>query len=653
MAQWGPGALIYLLCCQLLAGADSHISHKPIVRYSSGSQLTFEADAAPAVEEVKLFILPRGEKQFLVFDLERVSRERFQFKLEPDSLPPRGFDYYLLAREGEDLFYSPAGAPETPISCFPAEEVSAPLDRAEKPEEGEASPPQEAFRLPLRLQATAGLRLASREPDPDVPASVVDADLSFFPTFGREGSLQFKLNGTLRYGSHPSSGESALDLPDLLVQMAVKNHVLRSGDLDIQESELTVSGLGRRGVDYLYDGQRVYLHVFDVSTQQLLGFKGFGIPNIKAGLWGGAGGYRFLTGDNSVFLKTVFITGQDDPRLGGNISLPSPVTSRRGSVVAVCQETSLFSDKFRLTAELARSRYDGDVDDTTEAASDNAWNVGSEINLNVFSLAARYKYIGRDFNSIGLPFITNDRMGWETQAGLVTKVISLNGLLTAFQDNVRNEAGRETAKDMSGAVMLSLAPSEKLTLACGYKTDRQKSFQQDLQTSTRNSRIQEISGSLNFTPNASSAWTASIITSRTSDYSLPQNGSSSLAVALSGALSRGDSFHLNPGISYTATTIAGTGEKTHSLNPFLNGEIFFIPKVMSVSFLGAYLQEEAADPAASSSGLSSGASLNVYVNRLLQICSLSFSLKGDYDRRRTGGTTVTRYNLAVSGSISF
>jgi len=51
-----------------------------------------------------------------------------------------------------------------------------------------------------------------------------------------------------------------------------------------------------------------------VSSQQIKGFNGFGIPKSNANVLGGAVGYKFLR--DMIFLKAVYLAGKDDPNQG-------------------------------------------------------------------------------------------------------------------------------------------------------------------------------------------------------------------------------------------------------------------------------------------------------------------------------------------------
>jgi hypothetical protein len=131
-------------------------------------------------------------------------------------------------------------------------------------------------------------------------------------------------------------------------------------------------------------------------------------------------------------------------------------------------------------AEYARSNYDGNLTDSYGSVSDHAFDLGGTVTLGILYLGARYKYIGKDFNSIGYQYFTNDRKGYEALAGLTYKSFSLSGTYNIQQDNVRNDPQKDTSKFYDGMINLSLSVADNISFNVGYKSNRQSTFRDNV-----------------------------------------------------------------------------------------------------------------------------------------------------------------------------
>ena len=189
----------------------------------------------------------------------------------------------------------------------------------------------------------------------------------------------------------------------MTVSVVHDRHSLKAGDVNITESEFTVQGLGRRGLEYAYSGAKASVHVFDINSQQPRGFDGFGIPRAALNIFGGAVGTKLLK--DTVSLKAVYLSGKDDPTRGVNVSESYfNARGRKGSVFALVEETSLFQNKLTLGAEYARSDYDGDIGDQSGSRRDSAWRVGGTFQSGIVQAGAVYRSIGGAFNPIGFQY---------------------------------------------------------------------------------------------------------------------------------------------------------------------------------------------------------------------------------------------------------
>lgn len=406
-------------------------------------------------------------------------------------------------------------------------------------------------------------------------------------------------------------------------------------------------------MEYVFDNQRAYFHLFDVSSQQPKGFKGFGIPESEISIIGGAVGYKFF--NDKFSLKAIYLSGKDDPNQGINVGVSDFYQKRKGSVIAIVEEANLFENRLNLKAEFARSNYDEDLTDTIEAASDNAFNIGGSFSYGetgIITIGANYKYIGKEFNSIGYQYFTNDRKGLETNFGFTFKRLNLTANYIMEQDNVKNDPSANTTKNRNVRVNLSLGFSDKVSLNLGYRRDKQDTYKEEKKTSLQDSLTNEFTGGLNFIFSQSVSLNITLTNSLLSSENNPQSDSSTLTLNLGGSFYAGEIFSLTPSFSYSKIKNKFTNEETLTYNSFITSEIAFIPRVFSIFFSGSYNRTELApDNISSIFDLSGG--FNFYLDKLIKIGSVILSLTGNYKYMDTAGITDSDYSLLFKCDFSF
>jgi hypothetical protein len=423
----------------------------------------------------------------------------------------------------------------------------------------------------------------------------------------------------------------------------------------LDESEYSIQGFGRRGLEYVFDNQKAYIHFFAANSQEVKGFKGFGWPRSEAALFGGAAGYRIL--GEALFLKALFVSGKDNPSLGVNVAMPDDLpgyAGRQGQVLAVAEETRLWSNLLSFKGEFAQCRYDGDLGDPAGPASGSAFTLGTGLNSGVLSAGLTYRYVGRDFNSVGLPFLANNRRGLEATLGLTRDILSLTGSLVTQRDNVRDDPSSATTSNLDGSLNLSLAVTPKAQLVLGYRLGRQNTDPGSSSALLQDSGTNEFSGSFNLMVGESSSFSLSALSSQIKSETSPETDGSTLTLNLAGSLRAGEWLNLSPTFGVSTQKQALSSGRTDTLSMAAVGEIFLLPQAWSMFLSGSYnLTKMPGAEGADSAALDLNGGFNVYLNRLIKVEGLLLAFKGSYTAIESLGVRTTNWRALAQGDLSF
>ena len=639
--------LPYFLLAQI--GEEQFIiEHTPISTFTHGETIKIEAKINKEVEWMRFFFRC-GTEQFQVRNMKKTENNLYVFEFDTSKLPGLEFEYYLACKTKDKIIYLPSNVPQEFFKVTGKSEEPMP----EIPEEFPSPEEEEKkIQLPFNINGSIENKIAEKEFAPDEKKTTASGNLRVFHTYTK-GNFTVDFDSNFNYSNTPLPEEKSFDLSNMMLSISKASHTLRAGDININESEFTVYGLGRRGTEYVFDNQRAYFHLFDVSSQQPKGFKGFGIPKSNISIMGGAIGYKFF--NDKLSLKAIYLSGKDDPNQGVNVGASDFYQKRKGNVFAVTGETNLFGNILNFKAEFARSNYDENLTDTIKAVSDNAFNIGGTFSygeIGVITIGANYKYIGKQFNSIGYQYFTNDRKGLEANFGFTFKKFNLMTNYTTQQDNVENVPSENTTKDKNIGINLSLGISEKVSLNFGYMRNKQDTFQGEEKTSLQDSLTSEYTGGINFVFGQSANLNINLTNSFLSSENNPQSDTSTFTLNLGGSFRAGEIFSLTPSFSYSKVKNEFTNEETLTYNSFVTSELAFIPKVFSIVFSGSYNRTEIApDNISNIFDLSGG--FNFYLDELIKIGSIILSLNGNYKYMDTAGVTDSDYSLLFKCDFSF
>jgi len=623
------------------------IEHTPHITFSHGEILEIRGSVKEEVEWMRFFFQYEEVEQFQARNMLRAENGFYVYEFDTSVLPCLEFEYYLAAKTVDKIIYYPLKAPtrlirvrgesEEPLPELPED---IPLPEAE----------EKKFQLPFRVNGSFQSQIAEKESALDERERKADGNFGVTYSYRKQGNLNIDVDSNFSYTNNPLPEENKLDLSNMILTLSKDNHLLRAGDINLNESEYTAFGYGRRGMEYTFNNQKAYFHLFNVSSQQIKGFNGFGIPKSDTSILGGAAGYSLF--GNKIFFKAIYVGGKDDPSAGVNVGVSDFYTSREGSVIAFFEETRLFENKLNLKAEYARSKYDADLADDTSALPDYALALNASFFHDGITIGGIYRYVGKNFNSVGLQYFTNDRKGYEANMGLSKGIINLTGIYTFQQDNVKNDPAEYTSKDNCGTLNLSLALSEGVSLNLGYKRDKQRTYLGDSEAFFPEILTNEYSGALNLSLNQSGNINLTLINSTLSSENDPLNDSSTLTLNIGSAFRSGEIFNFNPVFSYSRTKHKFTNEESQTYNSFLTTELSVVPRVFSLFFSGGFNRVKLS-PDNISNILNLEGALNLFLDRLLKIGSVVFSLKGTYNRSEFAGMTMSDYRIFLQCDFAF
>jgi hypothetical protein len=620
------------------------IKHTPITSFEYATIINISAQTPPEVVSVLFLFRHEGIPDFQARIMEKAEDHSYFLDFDTSALPGLEFEYYLIVHtQGRDLYF-PSDAPTNTYRVSGQTQEPIPEIPSDFP------PPEEEakkFRLPIEVTGSlqAQLKKDSAQPQPNNST----ANVRIFKTHNA-GDYAINFDSNFNYANQPVEGNNNVDLSNLILSVNRGNHTLRAGDISVNESEYTVYGLGRRGVDYAFDNQKTSVHVFNINSQEPKGFSGFGIPKQDISILGGTIG-RNLFNDTYNF-KLIYVTGKDDPQRGVNVATSDFFTSRKGNVVSLLQEARLFQNRMLLDAEIAHSNYDANLSDEQGATPDNAFKLGGSYTHGILFIGVNYNYIGKDFNSIGYQFFTNNRKGLQTNISLNLNTVTISGGYNNATDNVENIPSEYKTQSQDGSLNVMWNISEKYSLNVGYRRNNQDTtLDEGENIFNQDSLSDEFTSSFSMYFNEALNLSLSATYSNLDSQNFPQNSSSNLTMNLGGMWHIGQIVTLMPNFGYTEAKNKFTNEKLQSYNTFLTSEIFVWPQVISLTLTGSYMNSKI--PGGDSKNLSLSGNFNIHLNKFINFGNFILSIRGDYSEAKMPGFSDSIFTSLLQLDFQF
>ncbi len=637
---------IFLFSAEASDRVDSIIEHQPPSTFLLGDKIEIKITAHQEIEWAGWFYKYDGLEDFNAETLAKKDDNIYSFTFDSGSLPAQTVEYYFAFKSGGKIQYLPenfrdnlfritgSGKPVVPITPGKVPEI--------KKEEKLSS-----FRIGLNGHAETSL----------VDDNAGSGDFQTQHTENlklqyqyQKSDLNIRVESRLSYSSLPVQNEDDFDLPDLKASIGIKNSHFNLGDISFNESRFSVNGIGRRGMEYVFDNQKLYFHVFTFNTQQLKGFKGFGIPETGTAAYGGALGYSFFS--RALSLKLVYLSGKDDPELGANVVFSDIFKKSEGSIIALLADGRFLKNKLRLESEFAFSDYDRDTEDDQDAVTSKAWRVGGNFSQGIFSLSGEYRFLGNDFNSVAQPFMVNDRQGLDTRLGFNLKKFSLSGRYFYERNNTDNDPAVETARNNEGSVELSWKFIPRATLRLGYNRGIQNLPVTPLITIEEELFRESYSAMLDFNLGKGASFNLAFRHDDISCEQAPEQDGNSYNLNSGITWVQGQRLSLNAYIGLSRTIRPATDEEIKLYTAFLSGNVYFIPRILFLSFSGSYASTGITGSDTSEIySLDSG--LNLEIRNIFKTGRIVITLSGFYRHTDFTGTLESNTGALLKCDFSF
>lgn len=617
--------------------------------FSYGRNLEIRAVVSGPVDWLRIYYRNPEHGDYQVRNMDREGETDFVIQLDTSQLAGIELEYYFQAVRGDVSIVFPESAPEQLLRVTGERTEMAleiPEDLPSAQEEGKRL----RVKLPMNVSGSIQSTLYDPNADPEAKKTNAAGNIRVFTTYNKN-DFGVDFDSNFAYTNMPYEGEKNIDLTNMSLSLSKGNHRLTAGDVNINESEFTVSGLGRRGFEYSFDNRKASVHLFDISTQEPKGFNGFGIPKINISLFGGSVGFKLF--NESLSLKAVYLSGKDDPGEGVNVGFDSFTSAREGNVISLVEDLNLFENSLNVSSEYSQSEYDEDINDAIDAIKDNAWRVSGNLSLGFLTLGSGYRHVGKRFNPIGFQYFTNNRAESSGTIGLNLGKVSISGMVGSSHDNVENDPDDYTNRNININSSLMWTVSDKVSVNFGYTRDKQNTtgpseFSAFLQDTLSN----QIMGSLNMMLGQAANISFSLMNSSMSSEQNPMSGNSNLTINFGGSFRAGQVLSIMPTIGYSEMLSKYSDEVSRTFNTFLSSELNIIQRILSLSFSGAYTRSEMGPDNASDSMNVSG-NLNLSLQELIKLGNINLSLRGNYNWSKMMDFTQSFRTLVLQTDFSF
>ncbi len=539
------------------------------------------------------FYRVKGETDFLSVSFNPAGENKFSSAIDVSGRPPGEIEYYLAVRQGETVYYFPEKSPEDLYRIPPApqktgSEPGAGQTAPEKPQAAGAPSAETApaaIPFPLTLDGSVDAKLMEKNTTPDESAIHYQGNLGLHYRDERP-AFAWAVDSRLSYTDEPVTGGNKLDLAQLRLEISAGGHTFRAGDISVAETEFSIAGLGRRGIEYVYDRASIYLHAFTLNTQQLQGFKGFGLPQSGASIFGGAAGFSLA--DKLFSFKAVFLTGKDDPAKGINNASESWIKPREGTVFSFLPELRMFNGAFHLTSELALSHIDRDTTDAAPAQKGLAWRVNGKVTAGGFDVDGFVRRVDKNFDTIGQPFLTAARQEYGLSAAYTIGTFRLNGNYRDEKTTGSEDPLEVLSRDRRIEAGVSVALGGQSSFQLGYNHSAQEATQNNQILPTGALSRNGLNAALDIRLGPAVAFRIDGQWDAITSDQAPDKEGQTLSFGGGGTFGDGKILSLAPGIHFSRIRNPQTQEETKTFDASVNGRLAIIPDWVSLDAAGSY-----------------------------------------------------------------
>jgi hypothetical protein len=266
------------------------------------------------------------------------------------------------------------------------------------------------------------------------------------------------------------------------------------GDVQIDESQYTVSGLARRGGVLGLEYGDVQVSAFNVKSEQTYGLNGIGIEGSTSDhILGASGGIRLF--DRKMEFRTIYATGGEP---SGSFGISTVSGKKKGDVIGFVLRSDFFENKMTTELETAFSDYDPDDSDEFRGENDLATRLKIDGTLGWYNYSAMYEYIGRDYAVVGNQMIQKDKQGVSIMNGMNLYPHALNLGFSWYHDNVKGDDLFARIVNYAYSLDYSFSKIPNLPLGINYQKSIQDSTREPSGSFEMKTHTDTISGRVNY-----------------------------------------------------------------------------------------------------------------------------------------------------------
>jgi len=419
-----------------------------------------------------------------------------------------------------------------------------------------------------------------------------------------------------------------------------------TGDVVIEETPYTVTGLARRGGNLVFQSKdlNLQLRTFDVKSEQLFGFvggPGFGsTPNDH--IMGASADWGIVS--DKLRFKTVYVKGGEEGNFLGTLttttttpeSIPYGISStsnqRKGDVLGFLLTSDFLEKKFVTEAELDISRFDNDTADEFHKRRDMAYRLKAGGTIKDYTYEALYEYIGPDYEVVGNPGLIKDREGYALKGGgNFFKIHQLNLSFSQYHDNVKTNDLYPRIYTTQGTLDYAFTRFESLPIVLSYQRGMLRSKNDPPDTNHTRMDTDTVTGNINY---IKKPWDFGFQAgySFQNDRTDMENDTTTVTYTFTPTYTL-DYFSICPGFSYNRSMNHATRLYTDTYTGILDLRGDLIEKRLTYGLGGSYITLRASDRSSQTDTLSSNFSVSYLLfKNLWGFLNPSVGIRGLYNR---------------------
>ncbi len=362
------------------------------------------------------------------------------------------------------------------------------------------------------------------------------------------------------------------------------NSMLEAGDLSVDESPYTASGLDRRGLGAgigLFG--RVRFRAYSVRTTDTVAVSdGLGTGEKDFRLDGGSLSIDVLK-DGLFTIKTIYIKGRlGDQDFYNTATGEPPVKGNTKGLVLISYYPNIGISS---EIEFAKSDFDSDTTDSAPSKKDEAKRFTLSFSGESINIGGEAFRIGKDFRSIGSLDAPWDQEGYSLTGGISRDTFSLTVSFSDSRDNVEKESYRSRIATRTGGADLYYTSLPWATFGLSYSRTLQDSRFDPLDSIPVDNTTDTYGASIDLSSQNKSIGISGSV-SRFNDRGEFNLDWRSYDLTVTGSYDREGLLSLNPSFQFTRYSDIYTDVRTDNQLFALEGSLAIIPDILILDFRG-------------------------------------------------------------------